>query len=107
MNRNRPTTLAAFAAAIAGGLAGMAVLSQAAVAEEVTVNAAVSDATESPTLDAKSALLSAIALGYTEIRSAGLAGDLYQVEAIDTTGKTVRLYMDPNTGVVIKIEKDL
>jgi hypothetical protein len=107
MNRNRRITIAVFAVAIAGGLASIVVHSQATVAQEATVHATATDAAEAPTLDAKSALLSAIALGYTEIRGAGLVGDLYQVEAIDTTGGTVRLYMDPDTGVVIKIEKDM
>lgn len=107
MNRKRPTTIAALAVAIAGGLAGAAAYGPAAIAQDATVRTTATDATTARTLDAKSALLTAIALGYTEIRSAGLVGDLYQVEAVDTTGGTVRLYMDPETGVVIKIKKEM
>ncbi|MDH3229765.1 MAG: hypothetical protein OEN55_08245 [Alphaproteobacteria bacterium] len=107
MNRNRPTTIAALATAIAGGLAGATACGQAAVAQEAAVHTTATGTAEASTLDPKSALLSVIALGYTEIRSAGRVGDLYQVEAVDTTGRTVRVYMEPDTGVLIKIEKEM
>jgi len=106
MDRTRFSTLVILAAALGGGPIGMGIFSHAAMSQEAILEPTAVDPAQSPRVDAKSALPSAIALGYTNIRSAGLADELYQVVAVDSDGKIVRLYMDPQTGVVIKIERE-
>lgn len=105
MFRTHFTTVSIFSAFFA--CAGLSVAVPVALGQESTVQPPANDASDVPTLDAKSALLSAIALGYTDIRSAGRVGDYFQIEAIDTAGRAVRLYMDPETGVLIKIKQDM
>jgi len=106
MDRKQLHTLAILAAALGSGLAGTGFFPQAAMPQEATLKPTVVDPVQTPRVDAKSALQSAVALGYTDIRSAGLAGELYQVVAVDDDGSIVRLYMDPQTGFVVKIENE-
>jgi hypothetical protein len=102
MTRNRQITIAT----VAGALAGAVAFGPAAMAEAEAPRTMAAGATATPVLDARSALLTAIALGYPEVRRAGMVGDHYQVEAVDATGSTVRLVMDPENGVVLRIERD-
>lgn len=106
MTRNRGTAIATAAATVVGAIAGAVVFGPVAIAENKSPPPTEAGATATPTLDAKAALLTAIAFGYTKIRRAGLVGDFYQVEALDSAGNTVRLVMDPESGAVLKIEKD-
>lgn len=105
MDRNRFSTLVALATALGGGLAGATLYSQTALSRDTIPQPTAVDAARTQQVDARSALLNAIALGYTDIRRAGLAGNLYQVVTVDADGRMVHLYMDPQSGVVIKVVK--
>ncbi len=105
MTRTYHITAAIFTHAL--GLAGTMALIPAALAQEAAADAITVDAPHMSVPDARSAILSAIALGYTEIQRAGLVGDYYEIDAIDSSGDRVRLFMDPETGVFIKIKKDM
>lgn len=106
MSRKRHNTRTVLALATVGGLAGAALLPQTAAAQEETVLPVKVHATRASGIDAKSALLTASALGYPDIRRAGLVGDLYEVEAVDANGDLMHLYLDPDSGFVIRIEKE-
>lgn len=106
MSRIRHNTITILAIAAVGVLAGTAVLPRSTLAQKATGQPAKVHATQASVIDAKSALLTASAIGYPDIRRAGLVGDLYKVEALDANGDTIHLYLDPDSGFVIRIEKE-
>lgn len=79
------------------------VIVSAALSQETTLQPAATEAMQKPQVDARSALFSAIALGYTEIRAAEPVGDPYQVETAGAEGNIVRLNMEPQSFIVVKI----
>ncbi len=88
---------------LASGLsiAGIAALA----ADDATVRPVV--AAPTATIDAKAAIQTAIALGYTEFRRAGLQGKFYEIEAVDSDGRIVVISLDPETGGLVNIRKDM
>ncbi len=92
------TTVADFSAVFA--VAGLRVFVVAVLGQDSAVRPSTISPSDIPTLDARSALPSAIALGFTAIRSAGHVGGPDLVEAVDTAGETV-------IGVPVKINAEM